>query len=106
VTFEQLGDPIAVADALRVVGAACTTLGRHQAADTALERALTLARQYGSALGEAETVRAQAELAAARGDFAEMQRHAQAAFALFARLDAHEEARRLVVWVTGWAGHV
>jgi tetratricopeptide (TPR) repeat protein len=102
--FERLDDPIGRADALRVAGAACAGLGRHDAARAALDTALTLARRHGSALGEAETLRALAELAAAEGDFAEMRRRAEGAFAGFARLGAREEARRLVVWVTERAG--
>lgn len=103
-TFERLGDPIAQADALRVVGVACIALGRLDAAREALDGALALARRFGSALGEAETLRAAAELADARGDHAEMRRLAQAAFALFSHMGAMEEARRLVVWVTERAG--
>jgi tetratricopeptide (TPR) repeat protein len=103
-TFERLDDPIARADALRVAGAACTALGQHDAAREALGTALTLAQRFGSALGEAETLRGLAELAAAEGDFAEMRRRAEGAFAVFARLGAQEEARRLVVWVTERAG--
>jgi ATP/maltotriose-dependent transcriptional regulator MalT len=103
-TFDRLGDPIAQADALRVVGAACVRLGRLDEAHQALGTALTLAQRYGSALGEAETLRASAELAEARGDHAEMRRLAQAAFARFGHMGAVEEARRLIVWVTERAG--
>jgi hypothetical protein len=56
--------------------------------------------------GEAETLRALAELAAAEGDVAEMRRRAEGAFALFVGLGAQAEARRLVVWVVAWAGRV
>jgi len=98
--FDRLGDPIGQADAHRLVGAACTAQGKLGAARAALDTALALARTYGGALPEAETLRACAELAYARGDRADTLRRAEEAFAVYARLGATDEARRLIAWAT------
>lgn len=103
-SFAALGDPINQADALRVAGVAILAQGRHEAAQVALDSALTLARAHGSALHEAEVLRALAELRAAEHDVAGARAHAEAALDIFERLEAAHEAAQLRQWMAEQAG--
>lgn len=85
------GDPIREADALRVVGVACTRGGDIAAARVALDRAVALAREHGHMLIQAECLRARAEASAAAGDLGVARADLMAAVDLFARLGAQQE---------------
>ncbi|MBV9880902.1 MAG: tetratricopeptide repeat protein [Gemmatirosa sp.] len=98
-SFASLGDPINEADARRLVGAALLAQGRHDDAHAALDGALALARAHGSALHEAEALRALAELADARGDAGGARHCGEAALAVFERLAAGTEAAALRAWL-------
>lgn len=90
-----LGDPLNEADAHRVVGTACSAQQRHDDALAAFSRALTIAREHGHALVEAETLRdrAHARLRSATRD--EARRDARAALVIFERLGAAAECEAL-----------
>ena len=93
------GDAKGEADALRLVGAAATALGRHDAAARALARALELARARGYAVIEAEVHRALAELAMMRGDRTAARAAASEALAIHKRLGAVHEQAALRAWL-------
>lgn len=97
--FAQLGDPIREADAARLVGAANLALGRHAPARASLERAVSLAREHDSALIEAESLRARAELQLALDDSAAARADASAALAIYLRLGALEAGERMRAWM-------
>jgi tetratricopeptide (TPR) repeat protein len=91
------GDPIREADALRVAGVACTRRRALAEARVLLDRAVSLAREHGHMLIEAESLRARADAAAAAGDRAAAHEDLQAAAELFGRLGARDtegEARQ------------
>ena len=98
-SFDALRDPINAADARRVVGAALLAQGRLDAAHDALDDALRRARAHGSALHEAESLRALAELHAARGDVSASLRAGWEALAVFDRLAAVAESAQLRDWL-------
>lgn len=87
----EAGDPIREADALRVVGVACTRLGNIGAARNALDRAVELARTHGHLLIEAECLRARAEVVLLEGDAGAAHEDLGAAAERFARLGAEAE---------------
>jgi len=93
-----LGDPAGTADGLRVLGLACIAAGAFADAAAALERASGFAARHANPLLEAETFRARAQLAAARGAVAEAKQHAQAALELFERAGAQTEHAELEAW--------
>jgi tetratricopeptide (TPR) repeat protein len=97
--FARQGDVKGEADALRLAGVAGTLLGKYDAADAALRRAVALAAAQGYALVEGEARRAQAELALARGDGAGAREAAQAALALLERVQAARDAAALRAWM-------
>ena len=98
--FREAADPIGEGDALRLVGVARTRKGELDGAGAALEAALGLTRNHGAALNEAETLRALAEWAAARTDWALARAHADAALTILRRLEALDDAQALSEWMT------
>jgi tetratricopeptide (TPR) repeat protein len=93
--FAEVADPVGEANALRVVGVASLALERADDARAALDRAVALAREHGSALIEAEALRARAELEARTGADEAARRDAAAAAAIFERLGMRREAEEL-----------
>lgn len=89
--FANVPDPVREADALRLTGVASLAVGDHAEARTAIERAVSLARAHGSALIEAESLRARAQLRRATGDPVGASTDADAASAIFARLKMRDE---------------
>jgi tetratricopeptide (TPR) repeat protein len=99
-----LGDPAGTADGLRIVGLACIANGEFADAASALERASAFATRQGSPVLQAETLRARAQLAAARGYIDEARRHAQDALALFTKAGATTDHTALTEWYAGLDG--
>ncbi len=93
--LQALEDPMNEADAHRLVGTAATAMGRFADADVAFERALSIARERGHALIEAETLRDRARGLHTRGADRDARRDAEAAMALFERLGATSEVEAL-----------
>ena len=89
--YAAIPDPIGEADALRLVGASHAALGEWADALHALERAVTLARQHGSALVEAEALSARARLHASAGSPERARVDAADALAIYERLGAAAE---------------
>ena len=85
--YAGIPDALGEADALRLAGEARTALGRLAAAADALDRALELARDHGSALLEAESLEARARLSLARHDRRHAADDARLALALYRRLE-------------------
>lgn len=97
--FASIGDAEGEANALRVVGVAATALGKHEVAGEALERAVALASAQGYALVEAESRRASAQLALARGDVQGARAAAHAALEIFERLKSASDTSALREWI-------
>jgi tetratricopeptide (TPR) repeat protein len=97
--LERLGDPWNEADAQRVVGVACGTLGHLPDALAAFERALGIARARGHSLNEADTLRDRALLLLRQGERDSGERDARSAMEIYRKLGAVREcdalARRL-----------
>ena len=93
--LNELQDPMNEADAHRLVGTAATTLRRFREADDAFARALSIARERGHTLIEAETLRDRARGMFARGAYAEARTDAEVALALFEKLGATSEVEAL-----------
>jgi tetratricopeptide (TPR) repeat protein len=91
-------DPVGQADALRVVGMARVALGSRNDAMAALDQSIELARSHGSALVEAEALRARAELFAALGHTERARTDAEAAAELYRRLGAEAEREAAMAW--------
>ncbi|HET7585363.1 MAG TPA: tetratricopeptide repeat protein [Gemmatimonadaceae bacterium] len=89
--FSAIPDPLREADAWRLVGVASVSLGETDGAVAALDRALLLAREHGSALIEAEARRARAELWLALERTDRARDDARAAEALFQKLGSAAE---------------
>jgi tetratricopeptide (TPR) repeat protein len=89
--FTAIPDPIREADALHIAGMACTALGKFTDAAVALDTAVALASEHGSALIEAESLHARAELAAAAGAANDARTDATRALELFTSLGATNE---------------
>jgi len=89
--YAAIPDPAGEADALRLLGAARAELGETEPAMQALDRALALAREHGSALVEAETRSAMARLRESGGDREAARDDALAALEIFTRLGAAAE---------------
>jgi tetratricopeptide (TPR) repeat protein len=87
--YAAIPDALGEADALRLAGAASTTLGNLGAAEAALDRSVSLARAHGGALVEAESLEARARLHALRREWGPTVEDGQAAVALYTRL--HDE---------------
>lgn len=98
--FGEIPDPIQQAGALRVLGMARMAAQSYGAAAGVLSESLRLARQCGSSLDQAETLRALAYLASASGDPVRADVYAHAAMAIFERLGAKEECDLLSAWLT------
>jgi len=101
--FAAIPEPALEADALRVAGVASVVLGALDEAATLITRALETARAGGHALVEGETLHAQAELHAARGDLTAARADAGAAIAIFERLGATPERDAVREWLEGIA---
>lgn len=99
--FAAAGDPVREADATRLAGVACTTLGKFDDARELLSLALGRTRELGALLNEAETLRARAELLATIGATRDALADARAALALFERLGAERETAALLRWIEG-----
>jgi tetratricopeptide (TPR) repeat protein len=91
----ELHDPLNEADAYRLTGTAATALGRFDEADAAFARALSIARERGHAIVEAETLRDRALASAAQGDADRATSDAALAVAIFERLGATTEVAAL-----------
>jgi tetratricopeptide (TPR) repeat protein len=102
--FAVLPEPVGEANALRLLGAAGLELGRLDDASTALDRALALAVEHGSAVIEAEARASRAELAAAGESLDEARREASRAIEIFERLGALAERDALRRWLAGLGG--
>ena len=99
--FAGLPDQIREADALRVAGAAAVAQGKVDAATEALERALELARAYGSSLIEAEVLSVRATLRRGAGDEAAARADALAAAAIYERIGATAARESVLAWIEG-----
>ena len=97
--FARIEDPKGEADALRLAGAAALSLAKHDAADTALARAVELASTAGYALVEGEARRVQAAVALARGDADRARITAAGALTTLERAGATRQARELRTWI-------
>jgi tetratricopeptide (TPR) repeat protein len=95
----RAGDAKGEADAMRLVGVAATSLGRHDEAARALDRAVTLAHARGFAVIEAEALRARAELEHARGDDVAARATAADAMAIFRQIGAARAQGSLRDWL-------
>ena len=93
-----LGDQSGAVDGLRVLGLACIAEGEIEEAAVALEQALGLATRHGNPFLQAETLRAKAQLARARGALCEAWDLGEAARALFERVGAVAECDELIEW--------
>ena len=91
--FANVPDPVREADALRLTGVALLSIGDHHEARNAIERALSLAHTHGSALVEAESLRARAQLRTATGDTVGARADDDAAGVIFTRLQVRDEGR-------------
>jgi tetratricopeptide (TPR) repeat protein len=93
--LNELHDPMNEADAHRLVGTAATALRRFAEADIAFGRALSIARERGHTLIEAETLRDRARGMFARGAYADARADAETATTLFEKLGATSEVEAL-----------
>ncbi|MGE3614779.1 MAG: tetratricopeptide repeat protein [Gemmatimonadales bacterium] len=98
--FEELGDVLSEADALRIVGRARLALGDVDLAAGALTAAIDAANRQTGPLIEAESRWARAEVFLARGERAAAEADIDAARELFDRVQAGAERVRLDQW---WA---
>lgn len=96
--YAAIPDYLGEADALRITGAARTRLGALGRAREALDRAVCLAAEHGSALIEAESREARARLAAVTREWDAVRTDAEAALALFAQLGASDGRDSLAAW--------
>jgi tetratricopeptide (TPR) repeat protein len=96
--YGAIPDPIGEADALRLAGKARCALGAAVRARPLLDRAVALARQHGSALVEAESLRARAELSAALGEDVAAEADVTRALLLFEDLGAQADREALLRW--------
>ncbi|MDQ2665729.1 MAG: tetratricopeptide repeat protein [Gemmatimonadota bacterium] len=99
--LRQLEDPMNEADAHRLVGTAANAMGLFPDASAAFERALSIARERGHALVEAETLRDRAIGLSRRGARSEARVDAAAAISIFERLGATSEVEKLSGTVMG-----
>jgi tetratricopeptide (TPR) repeat protein len=96
--YATIPDYLGEADALRITGAARTALGNIDSARAALDRAVILAHQHGSALIEAESREARARLWAVLGDWNALRVDAEAALVLLGQLGAARDREELEAW--------
>jgi tetratricopeptide (TPR) repeat protein len=97
--FAALPDQIREADAWRVVGAAAVAQGKADTAAAAIERALALARAFGSSLIEAEGLYVRATLHRALGDEVAARADAEAAMEIYGRLGATVAGEAVAEWL-------
>lgn len=102
--YEAIPDPVGVADALRISGSARTLLEDPIGARAALDQAVTLAAQHGSALIEAEARLARARLLAQYSDEESPVVDARHAITLFAQLGATGQKEEIERWLEGLHG--
>jgi tetratricopeptide (TPR) repeat protein len=93
--LQELDDPINEADASRLLGAALADQGRRAPALEAFARALSLARERGHVLTEAETLRDRATVFAQEGAMEAAREDARRAIGLFDSLGIAVEKDRL-----------
>ena len=93
--LNALQDPMNEADAHRLVGTAATAMRRFAEADVAFARALSIAKERGHTLIEAETLRDRARGMFARGAYDDARADAGAAMTLFEKLGATSEVEAL-----------
>jgi tetratricopeptide (TPR) repeat protein len=96
-----LPDQIREADALRVLGAAAVAQAKSETAADALDRALTLARAFGSSLIEAEVLYVRATLKRSMGDSDDALADARAAATIYDRLGAAVAREAVEAWMEG-----
>lgn len=89
--LESMGDALNEADAQRVVGTACAAQQRYDDALVAFGRALSIAREHGHALTEAESLRDRMHVWVRRGERAPALDDARAAMTIFEKLGATTE---------------
>ena len=97
--YASIPDAVGESDALRLQGQALLVLGQLPAAEQALQRALGLAREHGSALIEAEVLKSQAELHHKCGRMPEARRDARLALVTYQRLGATPAEAELSRWL-------
>ena len=90
---------IGEADALRVAGAARLVLGEVVQAAKALDRAVALAEEHGSALIEAESRGTRARLFASRQEWDLVRRDVECAVVLYRQLGADRDREALERWL-------
>jgi tetratricopeptide (TPR) repeat protein len=95
--LKDLDDPINEADASRLLGAALGAQHRCTEALDALSHALSLARERGHVLTEAESLRDRAMVHAQEGAFVPAREDARRAISLFESLGIAEERDRLIL---------
>ena len=93
--LERLDDLLNEADAHRLAGTAASAMGRYADGEAAFERALSIARERGYALVEAETLRDRAKSLVARRLYVAARRDAESAMKVFMRLGAASEVAEL-----------
>lgn len=96
--YARIPDHLGEADALRITGAARTALGALAGAREALDRAVALAHEHGSALIEAESREARARLSAVVQDWSALKVDAESALALLEQLGAADDRAALARW--------
>ena len=93
--YRAIPDPASEADALRLLGVACAARGATAEALHALDSAVALAHEHGSALIEAESLRARADALAAVGELTRARSDVEEALAIYTRLGAHADCATL-----------
>lgn len=96
--YSRIPDHLGEADALRITGAARTALGALAGAREALDRAVALAHEHGSALIEAESREARARLSALIQDWSALKIDAELALSLLEQLGAVDDRAALNRW--------
>lgn len=99
--FAALPDQIREADAFRVVAAAAVAQDKTGVASEAVERALGLARAFGSSLIEAEALYVRATLRRRTGDEGAARADAGAAMSIYERLGASVARKAVEEWIRG-----
>jgi tetratricopeptide (TPR) repeat protein len=97
--YAAIPDAIGEADALRVAGAARLVLGDVLQAALALDRAVALAEEHGSALIEAESRGTRAKVFATQREWDEVRRDVATAVELYRRLGADRDREALEQWL-------
>ncbi|MDZ4865162.1 MAG: tetratricopeptide repeat protein [Gemmatimonadota bacterium] len=97
--YAAIPDAIGEADALRVAGAARLVLGEVVQAAKALDRAVALAEEHGSALIEAESRGTRARLFASRQEWDLVRRDVECAAVLYRQLGADRDREALERWL-------